>query len=514
LSAILGADAKPITREPLSARPRNRISAHYDGAQTTAGNSNYWASADSLSARAALSASVRKILRERARYEVANNCYAKGMLRTQADYVIGTGPRLQLLTEDKDFNRRVSTLFYEWAESIAFARKLWTLRFAWGVDGEGFALFINNENARHPVKLDLQLIECDQFTSNYFDAFAIDSRRDDGLVLDKYGNVVAYRMLPYHPGDTTWFMAAAEPKTIPADDVIHLFRCERPGQLRGVSEIAPALMLYPGLRRWTYAALSTAEKNARIYGVIKSNYSPADLLSTGQVEFNSAFANAPSAMDVYELEADTLLTMPDGWDMNAYRSEQPSSTYPEFKREIVSEMARCLNMPFNVAAANSAEYNFASGKLDHLPWWKSISIDQLHVSEIAATPTFNRWYYEARRIDGFLPIEPVEAAEGREWIPPHIWQWDGQDIIDPRESASRATALEFGFSTHARLYAKQGLDVDEEFDAQAKALGMSLDEYRAALRSKLFGADPLNPAAKMANQPQQTEQEAEDAVAA
>jgi len=527
MTAILGTDGKPLQREQLSARPRNRINAHYDGAQTSTANANYWASADSLSARAAHSPAVRKVIRERARYEVGNNCYAKGMLRTQADYVIGTGPRLQLLTEDKEFNRGVTRLFYEWAESVQFARKLWTMRFAWGVDGEAFAEFVNNDRSEHPVTLDLMLLETDQISDGYGE-WNLDQRREDGVILDKFGNIVGYRKLPYHPGDQTWWTYTREPEVLQKRDVIHLYRLERPGQLRGVSEIAPALMLYPGLRRWTYAALSTAEKNARIYGVIKSNYSPADIIAAGNMTWSDFRADsaAPQAMDAFELEADTLLTMPDGWDMNAYKSEQPSTTYPMFKREIVSEMARCLNMPFGIAAADSSTYNFASGKLDLMPWGKSIAIDQLQVSEVAATPVFRRWYYEARRIPGYLPFGPPESAAQGEYVPPHIWQWDGQRAIDPREAMSKATLVEYGLSNFAREYAERGYDVDEEHEAQSKSLGMTVDEYRAALRMKLFGVDPLAPApqpeaapmsardrlaAMLAND--RTEQEVEDALA-
>lgn len=58
--------------------------------------------ADHLSANAAASSEIRRILRSRARYEVANNSYAKGIVLTLANYVVGTGPRLQMLTDDPD----------------------------------------------------------------------------------------------------------------------------------------------------------------------------------------------------------------------------------------------------------------------------------------------------------------------------------------------------------------------------------------------------------------------------
>ncbi len=45
-----------------------------------------------------------------------------------------------------------------------------------------------------------------------------------------------------------------------------------------------------------------------------------------------------------------LLTMPGGWKMWQLQAEQPATTYAEFKKEILNEIARCLNMPFNVAS--------------------------------------------------------------------------------------------------------------------------------------------------------------------
>lgn len=76
---------------------RNWLRARYDAAVTTHENRRHWASADGLSADAANSPEVRRTLRNRARYEVANNSYARGIVLTLANDLIGTGPRLQML---------------------------------------------------------------------------------------------------------------------------------------------------------------------------------------------------------------------------------------------------------------------------------------------------------------------------------------------------------------------------------------------------------------------------------
>ena len=69
--------------------------------------------------------------------------------------------------------------------------------------------------------------------------------------------------------------------------------------------------------------------------------------------------------------------------MGQVEPKQPTTTYAEFKKEILNEIARCLNMPFNIAAGNSSGYNYASGRLDHQTYFKSIRVDQAFMAGIA-----------------------------------------------------------------------------------------------------------------------------------
>jgi capsid protein len=65
------------TRHPFSLA---RLLGRFDAATTTTDNSRHWAAADGLSANSANNAQVRRILRNRARYEVANNCLASELV--------------------------------------------------------------------------------------------------------------------------------------------------------------------------------------------------------------------------------------------------------------------------------------------------------------------------------------------------------------------------------------------------------------------------------------------------
>src|SRR4030042_863959 len=137
------------------------VRAKFDSAQTTADNRRHWANADGLSADAAANPEVRRTLRNRARYEVANNSYARGIVLTLANDVIGTGPRLQMLTDSAEANGTIEKEFIAWAKAVDLPGKLRTMRQARAQDGEAFAVLFSNDSQDSPVKLDLKLIEAD-----------------------------------------------------------------------------------------------------------------------------------------------------------------------------------------------------------------------------------------------------------------------------------------------------------------------------------------------------------------
>lgn len=178
---------RPSAKTSLASRGARLLRGRYDAAGTTPDNRRHWKNADGLSVNAANSPEVRRTLRNRSRYEIANNSYAKGVILTLANDVIGTGPRLQLLTEDADANRRIESEFTRWAKAIGLAEKLRTMRMACAADGEAFAVLINNERLPTDIKLDLRLVEADQVTTP-FPAKLSRNGSLDGIVFDPAGN--------------------------------------------------------------------------------------------------------------------------------------------------------------------------------------------------------------------------------------------------------------------------------------------------------------------------------------
>lgn len=436
--ALLDSHGQPLV---LSERPRRvvprPVRARFDAAQTTQDNRNHWAAADALSADAAASPLVRKILRQRARYEVANNSYARGIVSTLANDCIGTGPRLQMTTKNAGLNSQIETDFGEWATAIDLAGKLRTLRMARCQDGEGFAILGTNPGLDVPILLDLKLIECDRVTG---EVFCLTPGEVDGIRFDEWGNPRSYRVLKQHPGDA-YYSGFSDAVELPASQVIHLYRADRAEQHRGIPELTPALPLFAQLRRYTLAVLGAAESAADFAAVMFSDVPPGEE------------AQAVEALDEVELRRNMMLTLPAGWKLGQLDPKQPSSQYAEFKREVIAEIARCMHVPYNVAAGNSSDYNYASGRLDHQTYFKAIRIDQSVFASHVLDRVFRVWVREW-------------ALANRQSVPAdlsHQWFWDGNEHVDPlKEASAQEKRLANRTTTLAYEYARQGRDWEEE----------------------------------------------------
>ena len=429
------------------------VRAKFDSAQTTPDNRRHWANADGLSADAAANPEVRRTLRNRARYEVANNSYARGIVLTLANDVIGTGPRLQMLTDSAEVNQTIEREFIAWAKAVDLPGKLRTMRQARAQDGEAFAVLFSNDKLDSPVKLDLKLIEADQMATPSAKlgipgaALAV-----DGIEFDPFGNPEAYHVLKSHPGASTSLSTSSlNYDRVPADSVIHWFRTDRPGQRRGLPDILPALPLFAQLRRYTLAVIAAAESAANIAVLMKTN-APA-----------GGEAAEVEPMTEMEFAPNMAVFTPEGWEPSQVKAEQPATTYDVFKREILNEIARCLNMPYNIAACNSSGYNYASGRLDHQTYFKSIRVEQAHCETVVLDRILSAWLSEAVKVFGLGELEDAS----------HQWFWDGHEHVDPlKEANAQATRLSSNTTTLAAEYARQGKDWETELRQRAKEVAL------------------------------------------
>jgi lambda family phage portal protein len=426
-------------------------------------------------------------LRNRARYEVANNSYARGIVLTLANDCVGTGPRLQLLGLASEVSRRIERAFSDWSRAVDLAEKLRGLRVAQVEDGEGFALLTTNPVLPTPVQLDVRVVEADQIATPLLGYPASTAQAVDGIRFDGFGNPVEYHLLRRHPGESGSFVQEFD--RIPAKSIIHVFRPDRPGQRRGVPELTPALPIFADLRRYCQAVIAAAETAADYAGIAYT-----DAPAGGE-------ADPVEPMDTIRLEKRSLLTMPGGWRMEQMRAEQPTTTYPQFVQAKLNEACRCLNMPYNIAAGNSSGYNYASGRLDHQTYYKALRVDQARLAGQALDRIFAAWLAEARLIPGLLPVD----AATTNWS--HVWFWDGHEHVDPaKEANAQAARLQNNTTTLADEYARKGQDWESQLRQRAREQALMRE-----LGLAIPAATPPTAASPAPSTPPSTEPPAPDA---
>lgn len=451
---------RPAVASLRSVAPSRRVNASYDAARTTDEFKNYWANADALDADSANSKGVRETLVRRSRYEVGNNGFADGMVQTHANYLVGVGPTLRMQTGSSGFNQAVELVWYRWAKAVMLRRKLWCMAHAKVQDGEAIGLVRENPGVRHPVPLDVVLIETEQCQTPYL-PFATDGYVD-GIRFDQYGNAVWYDILRYHPGGSVYF-ANQDPEQVPAKFVLHWFCLRRPGGHRGVPEFRSTLNTGAASRRWREATVAAAETAADFAALLKTQMAPDD---------GPDVAAAFSSIDIQKR---MMTALPMGWDAVQMDAKHPNAQYERFLRTQINEQARPKSIPYNLAACDSSSYNYASGRLDHQTYFSGLNVEREDGNDLVLDPLFRLWWSVAVREYGWNsdPDSP----------PDHYWDWPRHPVADVvSEANSNDTRLRNGSTTIVDLYSQAGEDFEDKVTQLATAFGV--DE--ATIRKTLF----------------------------
>jgi len=283
------------------------------------------------------------------------------------------------------------------------------------------------------VKLGLTLIEADRVSGEprWMEA----DGEVDGIRFDQWGNPESYRVLRRHPGDA-FAMSGDEAVIVPAVNMVHLFRRDRPGLHRGIPELTPALDLFAQLRRYSKAVLSAAEAAADFAAVLYTDAPP-----DGESE-------DIEALDTIPLERNMMVTMPAGWKMGQLDPKQPSSTHSEAVKCYLSEIARCVSCTYGTVAGDFSGFNYASGRLDSQVYHKSILVDRSCWEGEVLNRVFEAWFREWLLLRG-----EAEADDS------HTWFWDGFPHVDPvKEATAQSQRLASCTTTLAAECAREGRD--------------------------------------------------------
>ncbi len=268
----LSAPAAPASVRSAVPRVQNRSSAYESGSRVA--RTADWDVPDASANLATASAST---IRARCRDAVRNDSWARSIVETFVDDVIGWGVKPLCRATDEALRQQIQRRFEDWS---AVADADGVLDFAGlqalavrnlVVDGETF-IRVRRRKAEDglPVPLQLQVLGAEMCDESYTRPSTNGTVIRDGIEVNGIGQRTAYYLRECAPGEDDGVRSSSRVHRVPADQVLHLFEPLRPGQRRGVSMLAAALVRLHELDKYSDATLLRLQLSSMFTAILKA----------------------------------------------------------------------------------------------------------------------------------------------------------------------------------------------------------------------------------------------------
>jgi len=403
------------------------------------------------------------MLRARSRDLVRNNPYASAAVDIATSYQVGTGIVPQSRTGDAALDKRANQLWEDWAPHADGAGR----HHLYGIQAQAARARIEagevlvrlrplpaDEQSQRgtPVPLVLHVMEAD-----HLDPMPgirpSESDLVQGVRLDRWGRPSAYRIRTEHPGSQLPSWQAQE---VPARWMLHLFRQDRPGQVRGVPDLAPVITRLRMLDEYEDATLAQAIVQACVAAFVTS---PA-ASGAGPFEMSGKAAEGsvggggdgrtrritPAMIErLLPGEAVDFLT-PSG-----------SGPFAEFARHQLRAIATGLGLTYDLITGDLSQANYSSLRAGRLAFKRRL--EQLQWTLLIPNLCQPIWdaFIAAAQAGGTLPARPGPWPV--EWAPPRF------EMVDPlKDTAAIQMQLRLGLITWGQAVAEMGWDPQRQAD--------------------------------------------------
>jgi len=286
-----------------------------------------------------------------------------------------------------------------------------------------------------PLPFQIELIEADQLDTartSYGENEVV-----DGIEIGPTGAPVAYHFLKTHPGKGTsvFRRGSRETTRVTADDVLHIRRPDRPGQLRGVSWFAPVALKLAELQDYQEAEIVKQKMAALLAGIISGGDGTSAKDGPGLAEL------APGMMVRLGTDEDVTFTSP------------PTVTsYDPFMRAGLRAIAAGLGITYEAFTGDLTGINYTGFRAGRVEMDRNVETWQKRILIEQFCDGVSRWFSEAWRLD-----PRNETVEG--WT--LIWTPPKKPMVDPtKEIPAAIKEIDAGLTSRQRKQRELGLDPD------------------------------------------------------
>lgn len=332
----------------------------------------------------------------------------------------------------------------------------------WLVPGE---VFIRKRPRRADdglaVPLQVQLIEPEfvpLLDADTYVGMPAGNRIRQGIELDRRGQRVAYWMYREHPGDGMQIGSLDPSKLlrIPASEVKHLFVPTRPGQLRGVSALAPILPKLRDIGNYQDAVL-LRQQIANLFVAFLTRKDGAedenDPLTGKSIAgtFNDPLAPLSPGL-IQELE--------DGQGVTWSNPPEAGTTYSDYLRTELLGVAAANGLPYEVFSGDIKDISDRTLRVIINEFRRFAEQRQWQVIIPMMCQPVMDWFAAAGVLAGKIALSEIEDVRRVEWAP-HGWAYI-HPVQDPQ---GKKLEVESGFRSRSSVIAERGDDpetVDQE----------------------------------------------------
>jgi lambda family phage portal protein len=455
------------------------------------------------------------LLRSRARDALRNNPHANAACDSFVANLIGTGIKpSSLLSDQPDIREDIMETWLDWtdkadADGLADFYGMQTIvaRSIFEA-GECFIRFRN----RRPedgmtVPLQVQLLES-EMCPYWFNMQADNGNWImNGIELDLRGKRAAYWFYPIHPGDMPIeVFGSMAPVRIPASEVLHVFRCTRPGQMRGVPLVTPALVRMFLLDQYDDAELERKRIAAMFAGFI-TTATPEDVIPIDGVDNSAPQEN----IALSGLEPGTMQTLLPGEDIKFSEPADVGGSYESYQYRQQLALFAAVGIPYSIGTSDLRRANYSSLRGSIVEFRRKLEQMQHNIIVFQmCAPIWKRWLDTAVLAEA-IEITPADYLANQAEFQKARWIPQRNDWVDPlKDRQAEKLAVDAGFKPRSDVVEAEGFDPEENDKriAADKAREQALDLVFPVVYSA--ASQPMSPSDQAAAD--QAQQDAADAA--
>ena len=337
--------------------------------------------------------------------------------------------------------------------SMSFVEISWLALASKAIDGECFIQVLRGyPHNKH--KFAVRFLNPD-LLDNSFCVNAKDgtNRVEMGIEFDKFDRPIAYH---FNDGPSTKLFIKGNQRRIriPADQIIHMFRHEYVGQIRGIPDFVSVIHKTKMLNGVHEALVVGWRVAAAKMGFFVSNDPDA---AYSDVDGDQMFPE--SQMDAVPGGFEVL---PEGYDIKEFNPDYPSSTFESSHGVFMQQLANGYNVSSPTLSNNYSGVNYSSLRqalLEDREGWRCV---QAEMADGFYRPIFEDWYDWTANVTGLIKHTPMSDQE----LPTVVCQPRGWPWVDPlKEVNAQAKAVESKFRTRQSVISETtGADFTDTAD--------------------------------------------------